>query len=92
MKKLVILLLSIFTIGTVAVCGCDGAKTYSQDGNTDVESVQIETAEEKQPDSEESDDIKKYDKCPDGECLHPRRPHIRPNKRLPRPKSAYRKH
>ena len=93
MKKLVILLLSVFTIGTVAVCGCNSASAnsgslYKDEMNT----AQLQTVEEF---------VKEYDgekpECPDcderdGEYPKPCKPHKRHNKKLPRPKPAYRKH
>lgn len=93
MKKLAIFLLTVFTMTTAAVCGCDSAKASSYDDKVVTESAQIETIEEGQTEPE----------CPDGEdgkCPNakddgrpaPRRPHKRHNKKLPRPESAYRKH
>ena len=89
MKRLVILLLTVFTIGAVTVCGCDDNKKNNDSfGKINTENVQIRT-------SDENDENQK-DICPDmdehdGKCPIPRRPHRGHHKRLPRPKSAYRK-
>ena len=90
MKRLVILILTVFTIGAVTVCGCDGTKSHKNNIKIDTENVQIDTIEEK-PDPEESDNTEQDEKCPDGECPHTRRPHKRHDKRLPRPKPTHRK-
>lgn len=88
MKRLAILLLTVFTIGAAAVCGCDGTqKNNDTVSKIDTESVQIRTMDE---------DNNKTDECPDkdghdGKCPTPRKPHRRHKKRMPRPKSVYRK-
>ena len=87
---MVILFLSVFTVIAVFVCGCNESKTYDHDDNIDAESAQVETVEEEH-DSETPNEDCENEKCPDGKCPQPRRPHKRHNKRLPRPKSAYKK-
>ena len=90
MKKLAILLLSVFTVVTAFACGCNDKKAYTLDSNIEPESVKIETTEE-EPDAEDQNSVQQGAKCPDGECPHPRRPHKKHHKRLPRPKPAYKK-
>ena len=97
MKKLAILLLTVFTISTAVVCGCGGTKG---NGNKvveqDVESVQLQQIDAEQNDEieEEKPDEHKKPECPDckkrdGECPAPCKPHKRPDKKMPRPKHAY---
>ena len=100
MKKSVLILLTLLTIGTVTVCGC--GNTMKNDGfNTriDTNGMQIQSIDEdEQPNPE----------CPDGECPGdecpecpdgdehdrkfptPRKPHKRHNKKLPHSKSVHR--
>ena len=87
MKKLVVFLLTVFTMGTAVVCGCNTAKTRDYDDKIDTESVQIEVTEDEQTEPECPHEEKQ-----DGECPEPRKPHKKHGKKLPRPESAYRKH
>ena len=97
MKKLVILLLTVFTIGTAAACGCGGEKTNSHDDKNNGEPVriqEIEGIEEVEQDGQ--DDGDKKPECPDkskrdGEFPTPRKPHRRPYKKHPHPKYVYRR-
>lgn len=92
MKKLAILLLFVFTVVMSVACGCDGTKSSNRGSKIEVESVQTEALEEDHSDPKNPDGPEKGEKCPDGKCPRPHRPHIGHHKRLPRPKSAYRKH
>lgn len=88
MKKLAIFLLTVFTMGTAVVCGCGSAKQDKAfKEKIDTENVQIRTLEEDEQTEPECPDCKKRD----DECPAPRKPHKRHDKRMPRPKSAYRK-
>ena len=100
MKKLAIFLLTVFTMGTAVACGCSKTSQSSND-KIGAESVQMQTIDktadnngfERELFVDECPDGECPKKeCPDGECPKPRRPHKRPDKRLPRPESAYRKH
>lgn len=87
MKKLAVLILTVFTMATVVVCGCgEPKKTVSFDDNAKTESVQIRKIEEIQEDElkPECPDIEKRD----GECPAPRKPHKRHDRKLPEPKSS----
>lgn len=92
MKRLAVLLLTIFTIGTVAVCGCADTQKSSSD-EIRADDIFVQRIEEVEEDQEGEQDNPECPDCKerDGECPTPRRPHKRHNKRLPRPKSAYRK-
>ena len=85
MKKLAILILTVFTMATVVVCGCgDTKKAISFDDNAKTESVQIQEVEE---------DIQVKPECPDcekrdGEHPAPRKPHKRHDRNLPQPKAT----
>ena len=93
MKRLAILLLTIFTMATAVACGCgDSKKNSSFDDTTVADSVQLQTVEEALVDENEQEkpecpDCKKHD----GECPTPRKPHRRHDKKTPRPRPAYRK-
>lgn len=88
MKKLAVLILTVFTMATVVVCGCgESKKTVSFDNNAKTERVQIQEIEEIQ----EGEQVKP--ECPDcekrdGECPAPRKPHKRHDRKLPQPKPA----
>ena len=82
MKKLAVLILTVFTMATVVVCGCgESKKAVSFDDNAKTEKVQIQEDEQVKP---ECPDGKKRD----GECPAPRRPHKRHDRKLPDPKSS----
>ena len=93
MKKLAIFLLTVFTCGTAAICGCGGAKANSSyEEKIEPEHVKIRTWDENEQAEPECPDgeCPKGD-CPDGNCPKPRTPHRKHGKKLPRPKHAYRK-
>ena len=98
MKKIVLFVLTVFTMGTAVIGGCGNEKTISYDNKLDSETLQIRTVEESEPTEPECPDDKNNDgECPnkkkrDGKCPKSRRPHKRRNEKLPRPESAYRKH
>lgn len=82
MKKSVILLLAIFTIASVSLCGCaDKKENGNYEDKVNTENFQIR----------EIGENSEQDECPDGECPQPRKPHKRRDKKLPRPKPAYHK-
>ena len=88
MKRLAVLLLSVFTIGTIAACGCNTAeKNNDLEEKINTEIVQIHEPDEDKQTKPECPDCKKHD----GDFPAPRRPHKRPDKKFPRPKYAYRK-
>lgn len=84
MKRLAILLLTVFTIGTATVSGCGSQKSNSNyEDKVQTESIQIRKVE--------AEDDEAKPECPDGECPKPRKSPKRHNKRLPRPKTVPRK-
>ena len=86
MKRLVILLLTVFTIGAVTVCGCNDTKKNNDTvDKVNTESVQLRTIGEDENNAEERPDVEEHDE----KLPIPRRPHRKHHKRLPRPKSAY---
>ena len=94
MKKLIILLLTVFTIGTAVACGCGGEKTNSHDNKNNEEPVRIQEIEEVEQDGQDERD--KKPECPDkgkrdGELPTPRKPHKWPHKKHPHPKHSYRR-
>lgn len=91
MKRLAILLLTVFTIGAATVSGCGSQKSNSNyEDKVQMESIQIRKVEAE--DNEAKPDCPDGEcpggECPDGECPKPRKSYKRHNKRLPRPKTA----
>lgn len=85
MKKLAILLLTILTMATAAVCGCEDSKKNNDYDQPNTGSVQTEEIQEDEQGKPECPDREKRDeKCPDS-----RRPHRRRDKKIPHPISAY---
>ena len=102
MKKLAILLLTVFTIGTAAACGCGSPKVSNnlydkiKTESLNVQEIAVEQDEQNEQNEQNERNEQHKPECPDrekrdGEFPAPRRPHRRHGKRIPRPKSAYRK-
>ena len=100
MKKLAILLLTVFTVATAAACGCaDTKKDSSFEDVKGTESIQLQADEETEKieqDEQTKQDEQIKPECPDckkrdGECPIPRKPHIRPHNKTPHPRPSHRK-
>lgn len=99
MKKSVILLLAIFTIGAAAACGCGSSKINDvYDGNQDEQNVliqEIESTEVEENEQDEQIEPQKPD-CHDkekrnGEFPAPRRPHRGHDGKIPHHKPKFKK-
>ncbi|MDE7440273.1 MAG: hypothetical protein K2N23_07190 [Clostridia bacterium] len=97
MKKLAILLLTIFTIGTTALCGCGTAKENGNFENNakNMENIQTLGDEENGSQDRECPECPDKPEFPDREKHggkrphpHPHRPHLHPDEKLPQPKTA----
>lgn len=90
MKKLAIILISIFTVTTVTLCGCSGMQENGKldDKAKNIENVQIQEddSNENKPETPEKPEFPDKDKR-DGKLPHPHphRPHLHPGEKLPRP-------
>ena len=99
MKKIVILLLTVFTIALAAACGCGSSKvSNSYDGKQDEQSVHIQEVEIAENEENEQDGQKEPQKpeCPDkekrdGKFPAPRKPHRRHDGKIPHHKPEFRK-
>lgn len=92
MKKFAILLLSVFTVCSAAICGCaeTNENSKNEDKTKNIENIQIQ--EDDSGDKQETPEVPEKPEFPDGDKRgnkiphpHPHRPHIIPGDKLPRP-------